>query len=324
MKNAIRAITILISVLCVSPALAISVSPAVLEVSLAPGESGQYELTLANESDGNMLVSGRLESFRPKGDGGEAEILPPQTANQALGWVRLPADRLALEPYQYKKVPLVVNVPPTADVGGYYLATVWAGQDPAASSGQGVSLSGQVASLILLEVKGESRRELVVTDFRLAGEKSLFDSLPVAFEAVLANTGTVHLKPQGQVIVKDAFGKVTAILPLNEAEGNVLPKSSRKFDLVWGDKGSTKGFWADWKREITGFRIGKFSAVLEVRFDEPSRSVSSPEVSFWIVPWRTLGAVIILIIIIILSIRIRRWKKRPAAGYGPGNPHLMS
>ncbi len=47
------------------------------------------------------------------------------------------------------------------------------------------------------------------------------------------NLGNIHLKPKGDIVIRNWSGNQTNALPFNEGGGNVLPGSKRRFENSW-------------------------------------------------------------------------------------------
>lgn len=295
-------------------AKATTISPLIFEVELEPGQSVQKIIKIFNETDSNLFLNGYLEIFRPKGERGEAEILPPQqTAYQAINWIKLPLNSLVLKPKEAVRAPLIIEVPKTADVGGYYLAAMWETSAGPKSKNNQVGLASRVGTLILLKVGDEAEEKLRLLDFGLKSKNNFYSHLPVSFFARLENYGNVHLQPQGSVIIKNIFGRATTVLPLNEEQRNILPQSFRRFEVDWqrGEELSYQnGFWPDLKMELKQFALGRFTAQLEIEYGQNHERIYSQEIYFWVAPWRLLTGGGLIIILFFIFFYIFKQKKK--------------
>lgn len=281
-----------------------TLSPLIIEVDLEPGDSRQEIITLYNETGEDLYLQGFISSFRPKGERGEAEIIS-DFEGAARFWLALPISSVFLKPGEAINLPLEINVPPTAAVGGYYLAVIWQGTAGPATGQTTVGLSGQVGTLVLIRVTGELSENLIIKDFSLFQEGRIFHSLPVGFSARLENQGNIHLKPGGYIIIKNIFGRLSAILPFNQIGGNILPQSIRRFEDFWSRSGNyqttgSAGFFVNLKNEWRQFALGRFSAQLVVEYGQPPKQTSSEKIFFWVWPWRMATLFLILVILIML------------------------
>ncbi len=277
----------------------LGISPAVLELELEPGETARRQLKLFNETDQEIYLSGVIEIFQPRGEEGQAKILPPEIGNQAVGWLKLPLNSVSLKPGEFVNAPLVFEVPETADVGGYYLAAVW---ETAAGPKKNISqieITSRVGALIFLTVAGEVEEKLEIVEFS-SSEKGFFGfGRPIEFLVRLENKGNVHLKPRGQIVFKNIFGRPVESLNLNPGGRKILPNSVGRLSTFWPAEAQKASFFGSGLvRELKNFRIGRITAQVQAEYGSASQRFSSQEIVFWVVPWRLLGLAAVVLIII--------------------------
>ena len=282
---------------------ATTIAPAVLEVDLNPGESGKYTLSLFNETSGDLYLSGSIESFRPQGERGQAQLVPAAINNQSLSWLKMPVNSVLVKSGRVAQIPLEINVPKNAEVGGYYLAALWKTAGSPKRNTSQLNLASQVGSLILLRVKGNATEQLQVASLSPTTNNSVYNFLPISFNLRLKNEGNVHLRPQGFVVVKDIFGRVVDTLPINREGGNILPDSARQFIAVWAGKDKYQpgsGFIYDLKKELKNPLVGPFTAQAQIEYGSKRTRVESKSISLWLIPWRILSIVLIIVLLIII------------------------
>ena len=147
--------------------------------------------------------------------------------------------------------------------------------------------------------------------FSLKDGKKFYDHIPVNFELNVENKGNVHFKPAGNIIVKSMFGGNIAELPVLKVDsgGNVLPRSSRRFEIVWGDsdeKKMPKTFWEKARYEWANFYVGRYSALASVTL--PGSGQVTSNVSFWVFPWQLLIVLAIGLVVLLFAFRTyNRW-----------------
>lgn len=284
---------------------ATTLAPMVIDAKIAPGESGIYELVLYNETDQDIVLNGEIEKFIPRGESGGVSIVSPVISDVAVTWIKLPSNSLFLKPGDLVSVPVVIAVPNTADVGGYYLAIMWeTAPGPLTSQNQAI-VTSRVGTLVLLEVTGETTSELELVDFELKETKSIYNGLPIEFSTRLRNTGNTHQRPEGSIIVKDFFGRTIDAPLFNPGNSAILPNTTRVFKSFWGDS-QGDGLVSTVVSQFTNFAIGRFSAKAIITYGETDIIVSE-EIYFWVIPWYFIS---ILVIILILFLYIRKKIKR--------------
>lgn len=304
----LAALGILAILVPISECSAITISPLKLDISLSPGQTQQYEITLFNETAEPVYLTGTLEVVTPRGEHGEADVAKPQTTNLAVSWIKVPVNSFELKPGQVAHVPLVVNIPSTASVGGYYLASMWQTSFAPKKDQSQIGVSSRVGTILLIRVGGAATEQLRILDFKINNGNNLFDYKNAGFFTRLENQGNVHVAPQGQLVIKNMFGRVSASIPFNPDKGNILPTSIRQFDNGWGSQGKA-GFFQGFINEWQNFGLGRYSARLDLEYGESQQRLQSSTISWWIIPWRTI--ILIVVILIIIGLILKR-KKRPA------------
>ena len=290
-------------------AVALSVSPVRIEISGDPGKTVEGELLLTNEQEGTEAFYSSFGNFEAAGETGTPSFV---VAEEGLAtWIKT-ASEITLEPKEQKEVPYTIHIPEDADPGGHFAAIFWGSSPPQAEGSGEVSVATKLGVLILLRVTGDIKEGGGILEFNAGDEQKLFNSLPVNFEFRFQNSGNDRIKPEGEITIKNIFGKVSAVLPANEVEGNVLPQSIRKFKVIWKkiqedekdektDKAEEdtgkKGFFKELKNEKDNFAFGRYTATLDLEYGEEKSQASF---SFFIIPWRILTLTIIFLILAIL------------------------
>jgi hypothetical protein len=199
---------------------------------------------------------------------------------------------------------------------------------PPGSAGSGVGVQYQLAELVLVNVSGEVRERGSVAEFGFEKPKLWYEHLPIGFFLRYENSGNTHLRPTGELVISDRFGRQAASIKVNEEFKSVLPMSIRRFQSQWGhdlrDDESATGFLAGLAREYRHFALGTYKASLFLD-DGPQNKVLAGEREFSVWPWRLMavgGAVaVVALIILVWSIRtyvraaIRRRSQKGATGH---------
>lgn len=102
-----------------------------------------------------------------------------------------------------------------------------------------------------------------------------------------------------------------AILDVNQSSGNVLPASKRVFSADWDDgfpvyklkqqnghvkiENGKQVFGLQWDiSKIGHLRMGHYTARLVMTYDDGTKDIPlEASVSFWVIPWRLIFAVVI-------------------------------
>jgi len=259
---------------------AITIGPAKLELSADPGDVLTGEMSLFNETDkaDNFYIS--FEKFIEEGS---QRIFLADEESLVAEWMEAP-ESVFLTGGERKRVSFTIRVPEGAPPGGHFAVAWWSTAPPEAKGGVGIAVRAGI--LIFLRVSGEVTEE---AEILYSPKQTIVGSLPLGFNVTFKNLGNVHLKPLGNIIIKDLFGRTKAQISINPQRFNVLPESQRTFI-------------ADWQGE--GIFFGPYRATLEVSYGSDESKEFKKTALVWVLPWiLTLLIVLALIILILVIIK---------------------
>jgi len=281
---------------------AITISPPIVELDLNKGDVVSQSIKLLNDSDVAQTYYLAVQRFiaAPSGDGTPEFI--EETASLGLAsWMILPYDNIKVEAKATTEIPLMIKIPANAPPGGHY-AALFVGTEKPQAEGSQVGLTQRIGTLFLVRIAGNVKEAAAITQF--STDKKSYSSLPVEFTTTIANLGNVHIKPKGNIVIRNMVGRKAAVLPINPKGGNILPDSDRTFTSSWTksyeDMAKGGGFWAKYKEQRDNFAFGKYTA--EVTAVYGSNKVAKATTSFWVFPIYVIVVQLIFWIIIILLI----------------------
>lgn len=276
---------------------ALEISPPLLTLEADPGATVKAQLQLRNVSQADLIVSAGVNDFVASGEGGTPKILLDEeemddNPYSLRDWVQPLRDTL-LVPQEIKTLPITLKVPENASPGGHYGVVRFSASAPDPED-SGVSLSASLGTLMLVNVSGDVTESLEIAEFAVAkdgNQGTLFESAPLTFIERLENTGNTHLEPAGQVSITDMFGRKVAAVNVNLPPRNILPSSIRRFEqpldsAVIGDK----------------MLFGRYEAELNMTYGDSEQTVSDT-ITFWVIPYRLIIAVVTLLILGFFIIR---------------------
>lgn len=312
-------------------ARAATVTPRV-ELSGNAGQTVRDVLKVTNEERQSRTFYTDIQNFESQDESGAPRF--SQRREDLATWISVPAS-ITVGPGQTAELPLVVTIPYSAEPGGHF-AAVFLQTSPPENSGGEVSLSAKLGTLVLLRVNGEFVQDATVLEFAAKDKRSIFTALPIYFYYRFQNVGDDHLKPVGDVLITNMFGRLTKVLPANPVDGTVLPKSVRRFETVWASsfgkleqganpeipKPAGPGFWNAVKYQWHNFALGKYTATLKVVYGTKELKSEKVKYTFWVIPWQLLMVVIggVLVLGIVGRFGVRRYNRyiiRQARGSVP-------
>lgn len=265
----------------------IQVSPPVVELKGDPGKTVTTNISVTNVTDQTMVLSLNVNDFEAdKSEAGTPHIIvdPREKSPYSLRDYIQPLQDFQLGPREQEAVKITLNIPKNASPGGHYGVVRFTAAPPG-FEGTGVSLSASVGTLILLNVSGDVKEGLEMADMYVTDKEGkrgwFFQNGPVTIVERIRNTGNVHEKPTGVLVVRNAFGKQIASLQANEGAHNILPGSVRKFEQTLKDKPL----------------FGWYTAQLHLGYN--GQVFSSKTITFWVLPLR-LAAIVLLVLFLLI------------------------
>lgn len=288
---------------------ALTITPVRLEIAGDPGQTVTQEMTLVNERTTSETFYSTYANFEASGETGTPTFVD---AKDDLGtWMDAPTS-VVLGPGESRIIPVKINIPQNAEPGGHFASIFW-GTTPKDGTPGEVSIGAKTGMLVLLRVNGEVSESGGVLEFAVKDKKNFFTALPVSFYYRFQNNGGDRVKPKGDVFIRNFLGIKSALIPANVVEGNVLPKSTRKFETAWQKKTSAdsadvtvdRSFFEQAKYEWNNFALGYYTATLKLKY--ATNQTSESKVSFWVFPWHLL--LILCIIALLLFFILRKGLK---------------
>lgn len=278
---------------------ALTISPARIEVSADPGTTVTGEMTLINEEGSNKTFYSSTKNFEAQGESGTPTFT---TSDEGLAsWIKF-VPSVNLSKGQEVKVSYSIDVPKDADPGGYF-AAVFLSTVPKDDKGD-ISVGAKIGSLVLLRVNGEVKEDARILGFTTTNNKFFFTALPVSFNYRFNNNGTDRINPAGDITISNTIGMTTAKLQANPTQGNILPKSIRKFTVTWGDSSVVeipKKFLAAVQYEWNNFAFGFYRAKLSLTYGTDSSAYATKWL--FIFPWQLVSVIILILAIILVLLK---------------------
>lgn len=295
--------------------LGIIIDPAIIITDVDPGQLYTTTINLTHnfESDKAVTFYPKAYPFTQSGESGSPEYMfdtnLPDVVNTGA-WVEFEEDEYVLNQGETKKSHISIQIPEEADPGGYYVALMYG--DTPEKTGEAVSVSKNIVSLVFLTVRGEAEQDGQIIEF--STDKTLYEFLPVNFIIRYENTGTVHQLPGGNIFVhKGDISNPVGTLVFNENQGMSLPDATREYNESFTD-----GFlyFEDGKLKMDQSKFprlffGEYTATLKFKHTVNGERITvEREVSFWVIPWKLMIVIVVIIVGIILLIRWIRSRRR--------------
>ena len=228
-----RFLTICVLAILLSPLVghAASVSPSTIDMVSSGAEVLESSFTIFNTSANAQTYFLDLLAFEPSGEDGTPAFTPEKSSDSAfLSWIAFPLQEVPVPALSTVDVPFRVAVPDDVAAGTYYGAITVSTAPSEVVATNGATIEATTAILVFLTVEGETVEKLELLDFTFEQTGS---TLPFGtFRYRLQNQGNVYLVPDGTVRLTGLFGQTIASVDANEAQGRVLPSSTRTFEVA--------------------------------------------------------------------------------------------
>lgn len=281
---------------------ALTISPVVVEYEADPGQTVVGTVKLKNEGTGTETYYAYAKDFVAGDEAGVPQFLEKDSPTRPLAkYVSFDKSEVTLKGGESDLVIYRISIPESATPGGYFAGLLFGTSPPTAT---GVGAVAATGPLVLVRVSGNIVEKANLKEFSVKPTSAT--SLPVDFTIGLENKGTVHVKPQGVIRVTNMFGGTSAVIPVNELGGNVLPDSARSFMTTW-QKTELPENASELSKEWNNFAFGPYKATLVMTYGETNQTLTS-STNFWVMPWMLIVLFIILVVVVVLLvIQYNKW-----------------
>ncbi len=283
----------------------IQVTPSPLVTTIKPGQTTEIELKVRSNSleVQNLTMSPR--SFHINNETGEVQVddtSPPEIKD----WISFSSPDFTVQPGQWFTQKVKISLP--KDTGfSYSFALIISPKTVQQKTESGRLLKGSVAVFTLVNVdRPGAVRKLDVVE--LETTKQLYEYIPADIKVRFKNSGNSIVQPYGNIFIQRGSEGTNPIaaLAVNDNKGYILPGTSRTLTTKWDNgfpsfktntDGTTGEVW-DWSK-IADLRIGQYTAKLVGVYNDGERDVPlEAAVTFWVIPWRAILALITFIVIV--------------------------
>jgi hypothetical protein len=276
-------------------ATAVQVSPIRFDWDLNTGEERSGVVNLKNYAAEPYDVEIQSEDFYVTDDTTEARFFIPNEkhplfAYDVINWIEMP-ENLTLAPGEGKDIYFKIKVPEGMPTGGYYGALFFKTSKHDSMGRQAdenqsrVIVNQRVGVLLVFAVKGKEPIKKTGELQKFEPTQKIFWANPAKLEAVVANSGNIHYKAMGLLEIHKFGSKIDNI---KIDPRMIYPQKYRKYETKWN--------FSPWAFGYYKAKFQLFSEDMQVRIEG--------ETNFWVIPWKTTVAIIILLLIIWMIYKI--------------------
>lgn len=268
------------------------VGPGKVDVELSPGESRTFEITVANRLGSARTFMVSKEDFRGSTDPDQTVVLlgDDRSPYSLRDHISLSGERIELAQGVEAHIPVTISIPANAAPGGSYGSVIVSvlpeGTVSNAALGPLSEVITRVGTLFFVRVKGSAMESGHLDKFMIAGNERVFsDKRTILFDILYKNDGNVHLNPSGTVTVSNTLGRQVAYIKVDP--WFALPQSLRFREVSWDPP----------------FLLGRYVATVDIDLGYGGNT-DKAEIVFWVIPWKTILLVILVMTIVIYVLRL--------------------
>lgn len=272
----------------------LGISPFLQEFDVAKGATTSSTINVSNTGLEPITVTISTKDFLP-GQRGEPEFIPDDEINETTfslaSWIRIKnSSVVTIAPNSVTQIEYSISPPLNAEQGSHYGAILFSYSSSKQLSGVGIT---QAIGSIIIVSYGEARSNGNL-DF-YSNKNLIWWNDKLEFTNVFSNIGNVHVKPKGEISIKNMFGQVVATPVINRDAANVLPKSDRTFISSW-----QPGAWS----------FGRYKAESLITYGRERLEVRAVQI-IWIFPLYILFVIgIFLALVLWYILHGRHWHRR--------------
>jgi hypothetical protein len=265
----------------VAPALAaVSVSPRLVDETLAPRDQTQTVIVLENPTEKPTRVFASVNPITLTDGGSISSFIPASLSDgrtSVTSWLAIDRGRIELPSGASTTIPLTIKIHPAA-VAGLYHAFIGFGGGTNRDEAEAEVLSGGAPGVIVRILITDERS----TNLKLSGftaKRLLLGESADALTYTLTNAGELPLSPTGEIVLFNTRGEEIINLPLSESAVMIPPGETISLSLPL----TTAGLF------------GRYKALLTVRYGETQTATLTDTAFFYAAPLPYLGGLFALL-----------------------------
>ena len=264
-------------------------------------ESKEDAIIVTNSSAESQTVKLYAVDSVPSNQGNFALESETDPKDGIGAWIKLLTNLITLDPGESKQVPFIITIPENADVGEHSGGIIIQKAQPGEVQGTGASIVTRVGVRVYETVPGEIVREVKLEDFQVK-RQTPEDALPY-YEVTLSvlNQSNVSLRPKTELKIRgwgaqnyeslSNYIKGKGPFPITLFSQEILTKD---WQLLRDQKVTTR---CEWPQP----RFGRFTFRAVLTYDDEgiAKTLPTPEIVIWVIPWAELsvmGGVMALLI----------------------------
>ncbi len=293
-------------------------TPVSQELHITPGEPYTDKVTVWHQSEGNMKYTITIRGFKQiEGYPGTAVLLSEEeemaSTTSAASWFHIETTEVVVPPQHNFELNYLIDVPEDAPSGEYYAQIFFHSEQEQLPAGEAVMAYSNIAGgpTFLIRTGDEMDEEISLLEFKATHK--FYEKPDVEFTTSVQNTGNVHVKPTGIIVLTNMFGQELASIEFNPTRKALIRDSIATYVSEW----ESNYLLTDEGK----LAIGPITAELTLYYtsESPGYNPVTAETDFWIFQWKLALAILGAIIVLVWTIKtVKKSKKAKVTGGNEG------
>lgn len=292
-----------------------TVSPVFFDLTGQANTAINQTIRLRNNTASDLILKAEVKKM---GADDLGDLTIKDQDDGTISWIEINNPKITIKPKEWINVQFLIKIPKEAAFG-YYWAISFTQDSGQTLKTSGAKLNAAIVVPVLLTVpKIGAKMQGKILNF--STDSFYYEYPPVTFKTIFSNTGNIHIRPIGNIFIKDWLGKTIGQVNVNGNQGAVLPDMKRKFESEWNDSfityvnkmqdgevvidksGKPKKELKIRFDKILDLRIGKYTATTLLVVNGENRDIAyEASTSFFIFPWKIVIGSIVFVIFALLG-----------------------
>ncbi len=302
-----------------STAKSLGFTPVSQELHITPGEPYTDKVTVWHQAENDMQYSITIRGFKQiEGHPGTAVLLSEEeemaSTTSAASWFHIETTEVVVPPQHNFELNYLIDVPEDAPSGEYYAQIFFHSEQELTPADEATMAYSHIAGgpTFLVRTGDEMDENISLLEFQATHK--FYEKPDVEFITSIQNTGNVHVKPTGIIILTNIFGQELANIEFNPTRKALIRDSIATYVSEWESNYLLT--------EEGKLAVGPITAELTLYYtsESPGYSPITAETDFWIFQWKLALAILGAIIVLVWTIKsIKKSKSVKVEGEAENN-----
>lgn len=211
--------------------ISVGVVPPIIELSVPGGGTRVFDLEVYNQGDAALNIQTYMRGLALDSIGVPVPLEDVEEQWSCADWITLDKSEFELPSGETGKVRATMRVP-RGVTGGRYATIVFEATPVIHDrTDMEVAIGARVGTIVMESVPRTLVKDGEISQVRVSHAKKE----EVRFKVLFRNTGNVHVRVDGSVVIRNSAGRIVDRVPLDVDTGTVLPGGLRVFGATWSN-----------------------------------------------------------------------------------------